>query len=111
MEHSALLRTLGVLSAAVCTFLIAIPAQAHPIVPITLSYEREGLDLDSGTIVPIELPLSRVDHGDGQPDVVLAFNAERTVRVVVFHNQMNGGQLAFLDGVAFNMADTADLSR
>ena len=83
------------------------PALANPIVPVTLGFEREGLDLDTGTIVPIEPWTLAADPADPQPDLVLACNSERTVRTVVFHNQMNGVQIAFLEGVAFNLCESA----
>ena len=109
MKHSTWFRIAFLLLAAVGALVMSRPALANPIVPVTLDYEHEGLDLDTGTIVPIDFPLFPVDPANPQPDLVLAYNSERAVCTVVFHNRMNGVEIAFLDGVAFNMVDSADL--
>jgi hypothetical protein len=85
-------------------------ALANPIIPVTLEFESEGLDLDTGTVVPIEPWTLVADPADPQPDLVLACNAERAARAVVFHNRMNEVEIAFLDGVPFNLVDSTDLA-
>ncbi|MCH7781216.1 MAG: hypothetical protein IH848_10240, partial [Acidobacteria bacterium] len=110
MKHSTWFRMAWVLLAAAGALVMPQPALANPIVPFTLAFEREGLDLDTGTIVPIEPWTLAVNPADPQPDFVLAYNSERTVCAVVFHNRMNGVEIAFLDGVAFNLVDSADLA-
>ncbi|MCH7780397.1 MAG: hypothetical protein IH848_06075, partial [Acidobacteria bacterium] len=110
MKRSTWLRRACLLLATAGALVMPQPATANPIVPFTLEFEREGLDLDSGTIVPIEIRTMAVEPADPQPDFVLAYNSERTVCAVVSHNRMNGVQIAYLDGVAFNLVDSADLA-
>ncbi|MHC4789514.1 MAG: FG-GAP repeat protein, partial [Planctomycetota bacterium] len=108
MRYSTRFRT--VLLVAVAAFWVQRPALANPIVPVTLAFEREGVDLDTGTVVPIEPWTLVADPTNPQPDLVLACNSDRAVRAVVFHNRMNGVQIAFVDGVPFNLVGSADLA-
>ena len=84
MKHSTWFRMACLLLATAGALLTARPVLANPIVPFTLAFEREGLDLDTGTIVPIELWTFAVESVDPQPDLVLGYNSERTVCAVVF---------------------------
>ena len=104
------LRMALMLLAAAGALVTAPPTLANPIVPFTLAFEREGLDLDTGTIVPIEPRTFAMEPADPQADLVLAYNSERAVRAVVFHNRMNGVKIAFLNGVVFNLVDSTDLA-
>jgi hypothetical protein len=83
---------------------------ANPIISVTLQFESEGIDLDTGTVVPVEPWTVAEDLANPQPDMVLAYNSEREVRAVVFHNRTSGVEIAFLDGVPFNLVDSADLA-
>ena len=77
MKHSQWFRMAGVLLAAVGALVMPQPVLANPIVPFTMGFEREGLDLDTGTIMPIELRTLAVESADPQPALVLAYNSER----------------------------------
>ncbi|MCH7780087.1 MAG: hypothetical protein IH848_04515, partial [Acidobacteria bacterium] len=67
MKHSTWLRSACLLLATAGALVMPQPAMANPIVPFTLEFEREGLDLDSGTIVPIEPWTFAVEPEDPQP--------------------------------------------
>ena len=82
MKHSTWFRIAFLPLVAVAALVMPQPALANPIVPFTLAFEREGLDLDTGTIVPIELWTVEVNPTDPQPDLVLGYNSERTVCAV-----------------------------
>ncbi|NIM01108.1 MAG: hypothetical protein GTN89_09370 [Acidobacteria bacterium] len=86
------------------------PPLANPIVPHTLAFEREGLDLDTSTIVPVAPWPGAWDPTNPQPDLVLAYNSERTVCTVVIPNRRNGVQVAFLHDIPFNLVSSADLA-
>jgi hypothetical protein len=92
--------------------LTAQPASAKslPVTPFTLVYEREGLDLDTGMIVPVEPDGVVSDPSSPQPDFVVTYNAERPTCAVISQNQQNNVEIAFLDNVAFNLVDPSDLA-
>ena len=52
--QSTWFRTICLLLAAAGALAAPQPALANPIVPVTLEFEREGVDLDRGRVVPIE---------------------------------------------------------
>ncbi len=110
MKHLKWFRKACAPLAAAGAIVVAQPLLANPIVPYTLTFEREGLDLDTGTIVPIDSWTPAEDSANPQPDLVLSYNSERAVCAVVFHNRMNGVEIAFLDGVAFNLVNSGDLA-
>jgi len=112
MRRSTWFRAACLLLLAAGVLVMPRPALASAIVPVTLGFESEGLDLDTGAIVPVELlarPRAR-KPADPQWDLLLTYNSGRAVRAVVSHNRMNGVQIAFLDGVAFNLVDSGDLA-
>ena len=69
----------------------------------TLTFDVEGLDLETGDVVARLVPGSERDLAD----IYLSYNAERGNPVVLFHNARAGVRIAFLDGVSFAYVDGA----
>ncbi len=103
-------RLVVLISVLAVMLLASSPVTANSIIPYTLEFEVDGLDLDSGVIFPVDTEPAESGSPASQIDLVMASNSERVVHAVVFHNRMNGVEIAFLDGVAFNLVDSGDLA-
>jgi hypothetical protein len=72
-------------------------AQAQGTSVVTLAFEHDGLDLDTGTVTPLAI------HGENAgADIRVAFNALRSPSAVVMAAVPDGVDIAFLPGVPFD---------
>lgn len=92
--------TLGLLAC------VAVPlVQAGETYSVTLAFETDGLDLDSGAVVS-EPDLATES---GASDIRIAYNALRPVAAVVM-SAGEGVELAFLPNTGMNTVSSADLA-
>lgn len=69
-----------------------LPLQAGETHTVTLAFELDGLDLDTGTLVPALEPASDPVGSD----IRIGYNADRPVAAVVLSSGLEGVELAFL---------------
>ena len=84
--------------------LAASAAQGEGMNLVTLNFESEALDLDSGVVTTTDI----MAEGGGA-DIRIAYNALRSPSAVVMPDAMSGVELAFVADVAFDgvSAETA----
>lgn len=81
-------------------------AQAAETYTVTLAFEVDGLDLDSGSVVSA----SSQALVPGASDIKIAYNAQRTVAAVVMASGAEGVELAFLPDTGMNAVSSATLA-
>ncbi len=74
---------------------------AHPIVTARVTFELEGLDLDTGQVLGNETTPSTLGEYP-QVDFVLGYHADRIPHGVVLVNRSSGIQITFLRGTPFS---------
>ena len=97
-------RLLGALP--VLALLAAPVAQASGVSVITLAFETDALDLDTGEVRTTDLPLDE----EAGADIRIAYNALRSPSAVVLPAIADGVDIAFIAGVAFDGVTAATAS-
>ena len=72
-------------------------AQSSDVFTATLTFETEGIDLDTGAVMESDMP----DEADGT-DIRIAYNALRSTGAVVMVGATEGIELAFVSNIAFD---------
>ena len=87
----------GAAAKALCAgvLLAAHAAQAGEIHTAEMAFQHQALDLDTGTVIEVVMPM---EVGEG--DVILAYNALRPTRAVVI--PAAGAEIVLFEGLAFD---------
>ena len=89
----------------ICFLGLVLAAQASGPMVVTLAFESQLLDLDTGTVI---------DSADSDPtagtDVLCAYNANRPVHAVVMSPTGQPVELAFLQGTPFDSVTSESVS-
>jgi len=87
---------------------ILFPATATAeVVTQTLAFEAECLDLEGGTIQNSCLDPS---SDPASWDILVAYHADRTFHAVIFQNQVNDVEIAYLENTTFEAVTAADIA-
>ena len=84
---------------ATCALLVAGGAAADP-TSVTLDFETACLDLDAG-VVETACQVAAITAEEPTWDVLVAYDADRTVKAVLVQNRANAVEVAHLEGATF----------